>query len=110
MLEYNPVNPMSETEELKNQIKKQTNIIEGLEKVLKLNEQEISNAEQMVQVYETITEFSRQEMVNMKDSIQAREITSKMSADELKKAFSKIADLEHANQKLRAEQNKIKGS
>lgn len=99
---------MSEIEELKKSIVKQDQIIQGLEKVLKLNEKEISNAEEMVKVYETITEFSRQEMVNIKDSMQAQEITSTLSSDELKKAFVKIGELEDSNKKLREEQNKIK--
>ncbi|MCB1172664.1 MAG: hypothetical protein KDK39_03820 [Leptospiraceae bacterium] len=99
---------MSEDAALQAKIERQDEIINGLENVLKLNEQELANAEEMIKVYETITEFSRKEMISLKDSIEAREATSTLSSVELKKAFTRIAELEAANQELRARQSEFK--
>lgn len=99
---------MSEIEDLKAKVEGQSRIIAGLERILKLNEEELANAQEMVKVYETITEFSRQEMKGVREAAEAQEAASNLSSQELQQAFGRIQELEVSNQKLREEQTKLK--
>ena len=92
---------MSEIDDLKDKIKNQDAVISGLDRILKLNEQEIANAEEIIQMYEHISDFSRQELKDARETKQAVEAAGSMSAEELKASFNRIKLLDEENKKLR---------
>ncbi|TGJ99160.1 hypothetical protein EHO59_14875 [Leptospira semungkisensis] len=94
-------------EELQKKIKIQNDIIKGYEKVLRLNEQELENADEIIRMYETIIQYSGQELKNVKEAFDATSIVTNLSRDELITAMTKIKDLELANKKLREESLKF---
>ncbi|TGK04205.1 hypothetical protein EHQ53_03390 [Leptospira langatensis] len=94
-------------EELQKKIKIQNDIIKGYEKVLRLNEQELENADEIIRMYETIIQYSGQELKNVKEAFDATSIVTNLSRDELITAMSKIKDLELANKKLREQSLKF---
>ncbi len=100
---------MGEVEELKERVKRLEAVVSGLERILKLNEREIANAEEIIQMYEQIAEFSRKELMDARETNKASEAAGSMSADELKNSFARIKDLEKENRKLREEAESIRG-
>jgi Ser/Thr protein kinase RdoA (MazF antagonist) len=94
-------------EDLKKKIRAQAEIIRGFEKVLKLNEQELTNADEMIRMYERIVDYSRQELRNAQEAMDASSIVSNLSREELISALDRIKELEDANKKLRQEANEI---
>ncbi|TGK08741.1 hypothetical protein EHO61_08620 [Leptospira fluminis] len=99
---------MSESiEELKKKIKIQNDIIKGYEKVLRLNEQELENADEIIRMYETIIQYSGQELKNVKEAFDATSIVTNLSRDELITAMNRIKELELTNKKLREESLKF---
>ena len=98
----------SEIAELKKQVETLGKVVKGLERILKLNEQEIANAEEIIQMYEQISEFARQELKDARESVQASESVSVLSSEELKAAFHRIGELDEANKKLKQEVVKLK--
>ncbi|MBI3396755.1 MAG: hypothetical protein HY042_13035 [Spirochaetia bacterium] len=74
----------------------------ALDRIMKLTEQELANAEEIIRMYEAITEGLRQELVAAKDTLAASESVSSLSREEMKNALGRIKMLEGENQKLRA--------
>jgi len=101
--------PMSQEiiDDLNKKLKIQSDIIRGYEKVLRLNEQELSNADEIIRMYEQISDYSRSELKEAKETVQASSMVSNLSRDELMSAFDKIKALEEANRKLREESLKF---
>lgn len=101
-------NRMSDSvEELQKKIKIQNDIIKGYEKVLRLNEQELENADEIIRMYETIIQYSGQELKDVKEAFDATSIVTNLSRDELISAMNRIKELEHANKRLREESLKF---
>ncbi|MEM7179471.1 MAG: hypothetical protein AAF518_01050 [Spirochaetota bacterium] len=99
---------MSDTiEDLQKQIKAQNAIIRGYEKVLKLNEKELANADEMIKIYESIIAYSSSELKNAQETMNASHIVANMSREELIGALGKIKNLEDENKKLREESLKL---
>ncbi|GBF37605.1 MULTISPECIES: hypothetical protein [Leptospira] len=94
-------------EELQKKIKIQNDIIKGYEKVLRLNEQELENADEIIRMYETIIQYSGQELKDVKEAFDATSIVTNLSRDELISAMNRIKELELANRKLREESLKF---
>ncbi|MDF3821852.1 hypothetical protein P3G55_18245 [Leptospira sp. 96542] len=94
-------------EELNKKLKIQSDIIKGYEKVLRLNEQELANADEIIRMYEQIIDYSRSELKEAKETVQASSMVSNLSRDELMDAFDKIKKLEESNRKLREESLKF---
>ena len=95
---------MSESiESLQKQIMVQKKVIMGYEKVLKLNERELSNADEIIKMYETIMSYSSQELKNAQETVKATDIVATISREELLAAISRIRELEEQNKKLREE-------
>lgn len=99
---------MSETEQLKEKVKSLEAVVSGLERILKLNEKEIANAEEIIEMYEQIAEFSRMERLDAQQAQSATEVAGQMSAEELKASFARIQKLEEENKKLREESGRLK--
>ena len=98
---------MPSIQELENEIKMQNVVIKGYEKVLKLNEKELANAEQMIKIYESIVAYSTEELKAVKETMSASDIVANMSREELISALGKIKVLEQDNKKLREESQKL---
>ncbi|PJZ49604.1 hypothetical protein [Leptospira saintgironsiae] len=94
-------------EELQKKIKIQNDIIKGYEKVLRLNEQELENADEIIRMYETIIQYSGQELKDVKEAFDATSVVTNLSRDELISAMNRIKELEHANKRLREESLKF---
>ncbi|EIE01786.1 MULTISPECIES: hypothetical protein [Leptospira] len=94
-------------EELQKKIKIQNDIIKGYEKVLRLNEQELENADEIIRMYETIIQYSGQELKDVKEAFDATSVVTNLSRDELISAMNRIKELELANRKLREESLKF---
>ncbi len=98
---------METVESLQKKVQAQSDIIKGYEKVLKLNEKELANADEIIKMYESIIDYSSHEMKNAQETLQASDIVSNISRDELITALGKIKELENANIKLREEALKL---
>ncbi|TGL59473.1 hypothetical protein [Leptospira sarikeiensis] len=94
-------------EELQKKIKIQNDIIKGYEKVLRLNEQELENADEIIRMYETIIQYSGRELKDVKEAFDATSVVTNLSRDELISAMNRIKELELANKKLREESLKF---
>jgi cysteinyl-tRNA synthetase len=94
-----------ELEELKIENKRLQSLVIGYEKILKLNEKELENAEEMIQMYENIIEYARLEMKDLNDTAKVRDEISNLSRKELMDALAVIDNLESQNQKLKEERN-----
>lgn len=99
---------MSDTiESLQKKNKIQGDIIKGYEKVLKLNEQELANADEIIRMYERIVQYSGQELKDIKEAFDASSVVTDLSREELMAAMKRIKELEEANKKLREESLKF---
>ena len=98
----------SELEALKqeNEILKKT--VKGYEKVLQLNDDEITNLEQIIKMYESMMEYNRQELLDARESIKASEMVRDLSRDELIAAFTDIDSLVQANAKFKEEKKQLR--
>lgn len=88
-------------DQLRNEAEQLKKIISGYENVLKLNEKELANADEIKKMYETIIELSRKELILATETSRARESASELGRDELMRAFERIRELEEENSKLR---------
>lgn len=100
---------MGEVEELREKVKTLETVIAGLERILKLNEQEIANGEEIVQMYEQISDFARKELVEARETQAATEAAGSLSAGELKQSFARIEELENQNKSLKDEAARLRG-
>ena len=82
-------------------------IIDGYEKVLKLNVQEMKNQDEIIKMYESIVELSTSEIKDARETLAANSAVSSLSRNELIDAFAKIRELEEANKKLREQAERI---
>ncbi|XDD48662.1 hypothetical protein AB3N59_09335 [Leptospira sp. WS92.C1] len=99
---------MSESiEDLQKKLKIQNDIIKGYEKVLRLNEQELENADEIIRMYEGIIQYSGKELKDIKEAYDATNLVTNLSREELIDALTRIRDLENANKKLREESLKF---
>jgi cysteinyl-tRNA synthetase len=94
-----------EIEELKIENKRLQSLVIGYEKILKLNEKELENAEEMIQMYENIIEYARLEMKDLSDTAKVRDEISNLSRKELMDALAVIDNLESQNRKLKEERS-----
>ncbi|EMJ99567.1 hypothetical protein LEP1GSC176_0497 [Leptospira kirschneri str. MMD1493] len=95
---------MSESiEDLQKKLKIQNDIIKGYEKVLRLNEQELENADEIIRMYEGIIQYSGKEFKDVKEAFDATNVVTNLSREELMSALSRIKELESVNKKLREE-------
>jgi hypothetical protein len=99
---------MSKCDEVKAKNKDLNKIISGYEKVLKLYEQELANADEIITMYDTILEYSRSELKGITDVAKAKDAVSDLSRDELARALKKIEELEEQNRILRDQRIKNK--
>ena len=99
---------MGEVEDLREKVKTLENVITGLERILKLNEQEIANAEEIIQMYEQISDFASSELKEARETQAATEAAGSLSSGELKNAFGRIKELEQQNRALRDEADKLR--
>jgi len=91
----------SENEVLKKANEELKTMMRGYENVLKLNEKELENAEEIKNMYELIVEFTRNELIQATETAKAQETASEMSRDELINAFNRITELDAENVELR---------
>ena len=83
-------------------------VIEAYEKIIKLNEQEIANSDEIIEMYETISETYRKELMEARQTANARDVVSTMASDELKLSLDRIKQLEQANKDLRKQAEELK--
>ena len=83
-------------------------VIEAYEKIIKLNEQEIANSDEIIEMYETISETYRKELMEARQTAIARDVVSTMASDELKLSLDRIKQLEQANKDLRKQAEELK--
>lgn len=74
---------------------------------MRLNEQELENADEIIRMYETIIQYSGQELKDVKEAFDATSVVTNLSRDELISAMNRIKELELANRKLREESLKF---
>jgi hypothetical protein len=83
---------MSESiDNMRKQIETQKKLLLGYEKVLKLNEKELANADEIIKMYETIMSYSSEELKSAQETVKATDIVATISREELQ---SKMKDFE----------------
>ena len=88
-------------EELKERVKYLEHFVECYEKIMRLSEEEIANADKIISMYEQISEYTRKRMIEVREAEAARETVSDLSREELMRAFEQIKELKASNLKLR---------
>ena len=83
-------------------------VIKAYEKIIKLNEQEMSNQDEIIQMYETISETFRSDLMEAQQAATARDAVSSLASEELKKSMQRIAELEKNNKELRKQAAELK--
>jgi hypothetical protein len=94
-----------EIAELKIEVSRLQSLVLGYERILKLNEKELGNAEEIIRMYENIIEYARLEMKDLSETAKVRDEISNLSRKELMDALEIIDNLESQNRKLREERS-----
>ena len=90
-----------ENDALREELEYYRKMVRSYENVLKLNERELRNAEDIIKMYEKVVEFAGSEFMSVRDIAKAHENVSQLSRMELMDALKKIKELEEKNRNMK---------